>query len=201
MRRNVLSYRQNVKSKAGKVYKYRQYDPQTKRIRVEIGYGFKDGSLQKLSFKNGKLTKAGEEFRKELENAVYSSEREKNYTVSQFDKYVVTMQKRHQHVTPDSFYSHMKNEDYDRMLFNMNIDKQEVIDKLKAKYSEKINGEKITLDDDLIEKMEKEYKELYDEDIKFDHEMSLTDIVDDYFLLSHFIEFNYKDGWSLKNDK
>lgn len=196
MRRNVLSYRQNVKSKVGKVYKYRQYDPQTKRIRVEIGYGFKDGSLQKLSFKNGKLTKAGEEFRKELENAVYSSKAERDYTVSQFDKYVVTLKQRHQNVTPASFDSHMKEDRYNRMLFNMNIDKQEVMDKLKEKY-----GEKIILDDDLIEKMEKEYKEMYKEDIKFDHEMSLTDIVNDYFLLSHFIEFNYTDGWSLKNDK
>lgn len=179
MRRNVLSYRQNVKSKAGKVYKYRQYDPQTKRIRVEIGYGFKDGSLQKLSFKNGKLTNAGEEFRKGLENATYSSKAEKDYVVSQFDKYVVTMKDRKQHVTPASFESHMEDESYDRMLFNMNIDKQDIYNKLNdLKMEDLSEGQKALLS-----------------------EYSTLDIVDDYVLLSQFIEFNYTDGWSLKIDK
>lgn len=179
MRRNVLSYRQNVKSKVGKVYKYRQYDPQTKRIRVEIGYGFKDGSLQKLSFKNGNLTKAGEEFRKGLENATYSSEAERDYVVSQFDKYVVTMKKRKQVVTPTSFESHMKNEDYDRMLYNMNIDKQDIYNKIK---------------DLKMEDLSERQKALLDEH-------GVDDVVNDYYYLSEFIEFNYTDGWSLKIGK
>lgn len=179
MRRNVLSYRQNVKSKAGKVYKYRQYDPQTKRIRIEVGYGFENGSLQKLSFKNGNLTKAGDEFRKGLENATYSSEAERDYVVSQFDKYVVTMKKRKQVVTPTSFESHMKKEDYDRMLYNMNIDKQDIYNKIRDLKKENLSeGQRALLD-----------------------ENDLNDIVNDYYLLSQFIEFNYTDGWSLKIDK
>lgn len=176
MRRNVLSYRQNVKSKAGKVYKYRQYDPQTKRIRVEVGYGFKNGSLQKLSFKNGNLTKAGLEFREGLMNATYSSEAERAYAVSQFDKYVATMKHRKQVVTPASFESHMKNEDYDRMLFNMNIDKQDIYNKIK----------------DL--KME----DLSENQRNILNEQGVSGVVNDYFYLSQFIAFDYVEGWSLK---
>lgn len=179
MRRKILSYRQNVTSKAGKVYKYRQYDPETKRIRVEIGYGFKDGSLQKLSFKNGNLTKAGIEFREGLKNATYSSEAERDYAVNQFDEYVVTMKKRKQIVTPDSFKSHMKNTDYDRMLYNMNIDKQDIYNK--------INDLKM---EDLSERQ----KALLDE-------YGVNGVVNDYYYLSQFIEFNYTDGWSLKIGK
>lgn len=179
MRRNILSYRQNVKSKAGKVYRYRQYDPQTKRIRVEVGYGFKDGSLQKLSFKNGNLTKAGEEFRKGLEEAVYESQAQKDYTINQFDEYVATMKKRKQVVTPASFESHMKNEDYDRMLYNMNIDKQDIYNKIKNLKME-----------DLSERQR---------DLLNEH--GVNGVVNDYLYLSQFIEFNYTEGWSLKIGK
>lgn len=179
MRRKVLSYRQNVKSKAGKIYKYRQYDPQTARIRVEIGYGFKDGSLQKLSFKNGNLTKAGFEFREGLKNATYSSDAERTYAVNQFDEYVATMKHRKQVVTPASFESHMKNADYDRMLYNMNIDKQDVYNKIKdLKMEDLSDGQKKILKDN-----------------------SAKDIVNSYTLLSQFIDFDYTDGWSLKIGK
>lgn len=181
MRRNILSYRQNVKSKAGKVYKYRQYDPQTKRIRVEVGYGFKDGSLQKLSFKNGNLTKAGYEFREGLKNAAYSSEAERDYTVNQFDEYVATMSKgqHKQSVTPASFESHMKDEQYERMLYNMNIDKQDIINKL----------ENLKMED------------LSDKQRKLLEAEGVNGVVNDYIYLSQFIDFNYTEGWSLRIGK
>ena len=157
-----LSYRQTVKS-AKKAYKYRQWDPTTARIRVKSGYGFDDGSLTKLAFKNGKLTVAGELYRDSIMNIKEKNKRE--YTLREFDKYVKTMKQKNRVTTIASFESHMYDTDYDRMLYNMNIKKEELEEALMKKYNgNTING------------------------------LDINVIVNDFTLLTNFITFNYEEG-------
>lgn len=165
-----MSRRQTVVSKTGKVYKYRQVDPTTKRIRVNVGYGYEDGSMTKLAFKNGKLTEAGKMFRESINDIKDPNER--RATLSEFDKYVAKRSQSNQTTTVASFTSHMEETAYDRLLNNLNIDKNEVINKLKEKY-----GDTITYGGSTF---------------------NTEDVVEDYILFNRFVDFNYEEGWTVR---
>jgi hypothetical protein len=64
-KKQKLARRQTVVSKKGDEYLYRMSDLGD-RIRVKSGYGAQSGSLVKLAFANGRLTKTGEEYMKQL---------------------------------------------------------------------------------------------------------------------------------------
>ena len=165
-----MSRRQTVVSKAGKVYKYRQVNPTSKRIRVNTGYGYEDGSMTKLAFKNGHLTEAGKMFRESI-NEINDPE-ERRATLSEFDKYVAKRSNSKQTTTVASFVSHMEETAYDRLLNNLNIDKNEVIGKLKEKYGDNITYQGRTF--------------------------TAEEVVDDYILFDKFVDFNYEEGWTIR---
>lgn len=170
-----MSRRQTVISKKGKAYKYRQVDPTSKRIRVNTGYGYDEGSMTKLAFKNGKLTKAGEIFRDSINEI--PNKQERNATLAEFDKYVAQRSRANKNTTLASFQSHMLDESYDRLLNNLNVDKNEVTKKIMKKY-----GNKVSVKD--------EYGNIF--------EIDAEDVVNDYFLFNQLIEFSYEEGWDVK---
>ncbi len=169
-----MSRRQTVISKKGKVYKYRQVDPTSKRIRVNTGYGYEEGSMTKLAFKNGKLTKAGEIFRDSI-NEIQNPQ-ERKATLAEFDKYVAQRSKAHKSTTIASFQSHMLDESYDRLLNNLNVDKDEVTKKIMKKY-----GNTVTVVDEYGNKFQ----------------INAADVVNDYFFFNQIVKFNYEEGWSI----
>lgn len=124
-----MSRRQTVISKKGKAYKYRRVDETHKRIRVKSGYGYDDGSMTKIAFKNGNLTVAGEMFKESINEIRDKEEREK--TLYEFDKYVKARSKSGLTTTIASFESHMIKTAYKRWLNNLNIDTKDVVMKLK----------------------------------------------------------------------
>ena len=165
-----LSRRQTVRSKAGQVYKYRQWDPKGPRIRVKSGYGYEEGSTVKLAFKNGKLTKAGELFKDSILDI--SNTRERELTLEEFEKYVESRSADNKTTTAASFESHMMDTKYERMLNNMNIELPDIEAKLKEKYGDELvlNGQRYTI----------------------------AEAVSDYTILSRLIDFNYEEGWSVR---
>ena len=170
-----MSRRQTVISKKGKVYKYRQVNPTTKRIRVNTGYGYEEGSMTKLAFKNGRLTEAGKVFRKSIEDI--DNPQERKATLAEFDKYVAQRSNAHKNTTIASFQSHMLDESYDRLLNNLNVDKDEVTKKIIKKY-----GNTVTVVDEYGNKFQ----------------INSVDVVNDYYLFNQLVNFNYEEGWSVK---
>lgn len=102
-RKQRLFKRQTVVSKT-KNYKYRYGEDENgimKRQAVKSGYGYEDDTLKKLSFRNGKLTKAG----KELKAALEATGNEE--AVNDFMAYVKERHSLDDYTTVASYESHL----------------------------------------------------------------------------------------------
>lgn len=145
-KKQQLARRQTVISKKGDEYLYRMSELGD-RIRVKSGYGAEEGSLLKLAFSNGKLTKTGKEYMAQLveEHNKMFPDAANAWTMEDNGllDYIYRRSKKGDFTTFASWESHMIGESlggeymmeaqlmsstakYQRFLYNMNMTDEEI---------------------------------------------------------------------------